>query len=118
MKLCHKCLYYFFLLFLTGYVTYMPAVAPNTGHQRVQPRYRSQDVYNQNFYIQPGYSDTPNEYNPNSYNYPYRYNSYQYRPYYYGGYNSIYNSPPPPSYDQAFPDDAEQNALYRELQSR
>lgn len=44
--------------------------------------------------------------------YPYYYNTPVY-PYY--GY---YGSPPPPSSSQAFPDDAEADALYRYLQSR
>lgn len=55
-------------------------------------------------------------YSPN-YNYG---PSYYGQPNYWGGYYpyGVFGSPPPPTPNQAFPDDAESNALYHYLQDR
>lgn len=52
-----------------------------------------------------------------------RYGNYNYNTpgYYNGYYTPYYNNSyylPPPSYDQAFPDEAESNALYNQLRSQ
>jgi hypothetical protein len=78
------------VLFLTASVGNLFAVLPNTGNPNGQ---------SQNVYVEP--NNTAPSYGNNGY----------------AGYNFL-TSPPPPSTNSAFPDDAEQNALYQELQDR
>lgn len=60
----------------------------------------------------------------NRYPYSYYYPTYSYsyptyiNPYASYAYDPWFNSPPPPTYYEAFPDDARADALYRYLQSR
>lgn len=91
MSLLQKCLFTFFTLSL-GLFSHLTAepIRPHT-----IPTYpRDETIYNQYYYTQP----TPTYPVPAPYEY--------------------YTSPPPPTSNQAFPDDAQQNSLYRELQSR
>jgi hypothetical protein len=88
-----KCLCCAFLFLSSAYLTPLSAFETNS---RVQTRNQPEEtyqIYNQNYYTQPNYS---------------------YPSPYYGYYGSI----PPPGGDAEFPDDAEQNALYQELQDR
>lgn len=73
---------------------YVPPATSNNQNPNYQ-RETQYDIQN-NYYRQPVYPVSPN---------------YAY------GYYGI-GSPPPPTYDEAFPDDAAANQLYYELQNR
>jgi hypothetical protein len=94
----------FFLLPLTGMLA---AVTYNSSSAQ-QPNTPPQGGYTQNnIYVEPSQPSTPVQYQaPSTPQYQYSNPGY-----------SIFTQPPPPSPSEAFPDQAEQDALYRKLQS-
>lgn len=86
----------FFILVLLGYL--LPLSAVTTVVTRTHPQDYNQ-VYYENFY-----NTAPSNYGYYNGGYP----NY--------GYYDYWNSPPPPSPADAFPDDARQDALYRQIQ--
>lgn len=103
MNIFYKYIRCFYFLVFFGYSSYISAELPS-GTKVVYPNgtvYTGQnDQAQQQNYAPVPYGNTVP---------PYGYN--------YQGYN-YFTSPPPPTPDEAFPDDAEQNALYNELQER
>lgn len=127
-SLCFLSVFFTFTLISTTY-----AQVPTAYGQKM--REESNKIYSGNKYNIPPqqYNQIQNPYT-SSYNFPYNsyysnsyYNRYNYYPSYgYGyGYASPYNfgygyygSPPPPTYNQAFPDSARADDLYQYIRSR